>query len=254
MELGALAREPGMRELVEKESGPVKDLYERVYNHKAFTGRSGGMYGYEGLGCIYWHMVAKLLLAVQECHARAVDGGADAATIDALTKAYYRVRGGLGFNKTPLQYGAFPADPYSHTPGFSGARQPGMTGQVKEEILTRRVELGVVIRDGCIRFAPDLLREEEFLRIESRFHYYAVDGGDNTIDLPQGAIAFTVCQVPVVYQLVDGAALIRVADRDGGVDEVPGDALPAGVSAEVFARSGRVARIDVDIPRDRILQ
>ena len=31
-----------------------------------YTGRSGAMYGYEGLGCIYWHMVAKLLLAVQE--------------------------------------------------------------------------------------------------------------------------------------------------------------------------------------------
>ncbi len=253
-ELDALAGEPGMRELVDEEGAAVKDLFERVYNHKAFTGRSGGMYGYEGLGCIYWHMVAKLLLAVQECHARAVDGGADAQTIEALTAAYYRVRGGLGFNKTPLQYGAFPTDPYSHTPGFAGARQPGMTGQVKEEILTRRVELGVVIHDGRIRFSPDLLREEEFLKIESRFHYYAVDGGDNTIELPQGAIAFTVCQVPVVYQLVDGDASITVTGRDGGVEDIPGDTLTPGVCAEVFARSGRVTRIDVAIPRDRIVQ
>lgn len=253
-ELETLAHEPGMRELIEKEGGAIKDLFESVYNHKAFTGRSGGMYGYEGLGCIYWHMVAKLLLAVQECHARAVENGADAATVDALIKAYYRVRAGLGFNKSPLQYGAFPTDPYSHTPGFAGARQPGMTGQVKEEILTRRLELGVVIRDGCIRFAPDLLREEEFLKIESRFHYYGVDGEDHTIELTPGAIAFMICQVPVVYRLVDGVASISVTDRGGAVTEIPGDTLPPEVSADIFARSGRIARVDVVIPRDRIVQ
>ena len=35
-------------------------------DHTRFTGRSGTFYGYEGLGCIYWHMVSKLLLATQE--------------------------------------------------------------------------------------------------------------------------------------------------------------------------------------------
>lgn len=251
-ELDALASDPGMRELVAKEAGSVKDLYEQVYNHKAFTGRSGGMYGYEGLGCIYWHMVAKLLLAVQECHARAIAGGADAATINALVEAYYRVRGGLGFNKTPLQYGAFPTDPYSHTPGFAGARQPGMTGQVKEEILTRRVELGVMIESGRIRFAPRLIRADEFLKIDSRFHYCRVDGREGVVDLPQGAIAFTVCQVPVVYQLGDGAASIRVTDRDGRTTAVPGDTLPPDISARIFARSGLVARVDVAVPLEMV--
>ena len=32
-------------------------------------------------------------------------------------------------------------DPYSHTPGGAGAKQPGMTGQVKEEVITRLGEL-----------------------------------------------------------------------------------------------------------------
>ena len=35
----------------------------------------------------------------------------------------------------PELYGAFPTDPYSHTPGGKGAQQPGMTGQVKEDLL-----------------------------------------------------------------------------------------------------------------------
>jgi hypothetical protein len=59
---------------------PLAAAYERVLQHHAFTGRSGTMFGYEGLGCIYWHMVAKLLLAVQERVFEAADaGGARAA-------------------------------------------------------------------------------------------------------------------------------------------------------------------------------
>ena len=54
-----------------------------------------------------------------------------------LGQLYYDIRGGLSAAKTPEEYGAFPYDPYSHTPDNSGAQQPGMTGQVKEEIITR---------------------------------------------------------------------------------------------------------------------
>ena len=44
----------------------ILSLYEVVFNHKYYTGRSGTMFSYEGIGSIYWHMVAKLLLGVQE--------------------------------------------------------------------------------------------------------------------------------------------------------------------------------------------
>jgi hypothetical protein len=44
----------------------LMELYERIFRHHEFTGRSGTMYAYEGIGSIYWHMVSKLLLAVQE--------------------------------------------------------------------------------------------------------------------------------------------------------------------------------------------
>ena len=39
-----------------------------------------------------------------------------------------------------------------------------MTGQVKEEILTRLGEMGLFVKDGKITFHPVLLREEEFLK------------------------------------------------------------------------------------------
>ena len=47
---------------------PLVQAYERVLQHHQFTGRSGTMFGYEGLGCIYWHMVAKLLLQMKIIH------------------------------------------------------------------------------------------------------------------------------------------------------------------------------------------
>ncbi len=152
------------------------DLFETTFNHRGFTGRSGTFFAFEGLGSIYWHMVAKLLLAVEECYMTAGIDGADADTVAELAAAYYDIRQGLGFNKSPAEYGAFPTDPYSHTPLGSGARQPGMTGQVKEEILTRWGELGVSIREGVLRFAPLLLRQEEFLSEPGDFAYVDTSG------------------------------------------------------------------------------
>ena len=136
-------------------------VYERVLGHHAFTGRSGTMFGYEGLGCIYWHMVAKLLLAVQEQAFAAADADPDDPAVPALCAHYRRVRDGLGYKRGAAAFGAFPADPYSHTAGEGGAQQPGMTGQVKEEILTRWGELGLRMQHGLARFQPLLLDAAE---------------------------------------------------------------------------------------------
>lgn len=141
----------------EVEMSEIERIYEKTFNHQNFTGRSGTFFAYEGLGSIYWHMVAKLLLAVQENVFRS-----EGKERKELIKDYYAIRKGIGFNKEPSLYGAFPADPYSHTPENQGAKQPGMTGQVKEEILTRFGELGIDIQDGKACFKPSFLKEEEF--------------------------------------------------------------------------------------------
>jgi len=172
--------------------GPLVQAYERLLGHHAFTGRSGTMFAYEGLGCIYWHMVAKLLLAVQESVFDASDAGAP--ELPRLIAHYRAVRDGLGYRKRVDEYGAFPFDPYSHTAAEGGAQQPGMTGQVKEEILTRWGELGVRVRDGRVCFDPVLLDEREVPR--------------------DGALAFTWRQVP--FRIVRGAQTgVRVLGRNG---------------------------------------
>lgn len=225
-------------------------VFDDVFRHSEFTGRSGSFFAFEGLGSIYWHMVSKLLLAVQENVERAVTEGADDALVARLADAYDDVRRGLGYCKQPEVYGAFPVDPYSHTPAGRGARQPGMTGQVKEEVLTRLGELGLRVEDGRIVVRPLLLRSAEWTSAPSAFAYRDVAGQPAAIALEPSSLAFTFCQVPVVYRrvgrgeplavavlLADGT---RVPCPDGAVDEV--------TSALVFRRVGEVVRIDVEVP------
>lgn len=224
----------------------VRAIYEAVFNHKSFTGRSGTFYGYEGLGSIYWHMVSKLLLATQEVATSAVDSGADAAVVGRMLEHFYEIYEGLGVHKSATLYGAFPTDPYSHTPAHKGAQQPGMTGQVKEDILARYGELGVAVEDGCISFEPALLRRSEFLAEDSTFDYVDVRGKDQTIDLQAGQLAFTYCQAPIVYEVADSMH-INVYFHDGSITQVDGPSLDRDLSSLLFERVGTVAYIHVSV-------
>ena len=238
---------------LEEARQPLTALYEQVFNHKAFTGRSGGMFGFEGLGSVYWHMVSKLLLAVQENFFVARTQHANEATCHHLGLLYYRVREGIGFNKTPEEYGAFPTDPYSHTPKHAGARQPGMTGQVKEEILTRFGELGVRISEGAVQFEPGLLRAREFVTQPQCLRFLDVDEQWQQLNVPKSGLAFTWCQVPFVYRLEDSAApAMTVVLVDGSQQTLPGLALPTGLSEELFLRSGRIRRIELVFGRSQL--
>ena len=232
---------------VAAERQDIEHLFSALFDCDNFTGRSGGMYAYEGLGSIYWHMVSKLLLAVMETVQAAEATGCSAEVLKALKAVYYDVRDGIGFNKTPDAYGAFPTDPYSHTPGFSGARQPGMTGQVKEEVLTRLAELGVLVANGCVSFCPSNLRRRELLTESAVLQYFDVAGEPQSVTLVPGQVGFTYCQVPVVYTQAGAEGGITLTLSDGQSQAVAGNTLSAEASTEVFKKSGAVARIDVTI-------
>lgn len=233
--------------LIAKEREGILAIFEEVFNHKEFTGRSGTFYGYEGLGSIYWHMVSKLRLAVQECALRAMEQGESDESIGRLLDHYYEIRAGIGVHKSPQLYGAFPIDPYSHTPAGRGAQQPGMTGQVKEDILSRFGELGIGIKDGQISFRPRLLQRSEFLQQPGSFSYVDVDGGHQRIDLAANSLAFTYCQVPVVYQIAERESL-RIEAEDGAITS-SSSVLDKDWSKHILDRSGRVKLVNVQIPR-----
>jgi hypothetical protein len=230
--------------LVRCESARILGLYEQLFDHQSFTGRSGTFFAYEGLGSIYWHMVSKLLLAVQETYFREAKSGASRAALRTLAESYDDIRAGIGDMKSPAVYGAFPMDPYSHTPGHTGARQPGLTGQVKEDILCRFGELGVFVNEGKIVFEPLLLRHSEFLKESASFQHFDLSGTSRRLRLRPGSLAFTYCQVPVIYRL-GKAKGITIKYADGSEERTSEWILDAAASRSIFERAGQIIRITV---------
>jgi len=253
LNLAMLAMQEGpYAEEVKKDKKQILSLFEEVFNHKAFTGRSGTFFAYEGLGSIYWHMVSKLHLAVQECCLHAIANGDDPETVGKLLEHYYEIDAGIGVHKSPELYGAFPTDPYSHTPMHKGAQQPGMTGQVKEDILVRFGELGVFVDDGKLHFNPCLLRKDEFIEEPMPCALINLDGKPEESYLQEGMLSFTYCQVPVVYQLAQQAK-IEVSFKGGSVKEYLTNALDETTSNKIFQRTGEVIGIKVWVD-ERILK
>ena len=201
-------------QITPEETEQLLDLYEQLFNHHAFTGRSGTFYKYEGLGCIYWHMVSKLLLAVGECigNTGVPTPGSRQTALERLRTHYHEIREGIGSHKTPAEYGSFPFDAYSHTPSMSGVQQPGMTGQVKEDIISRFFELGVHVQDGQITFCPIMLTDADFRDGELRFSY---------------------CGTEIIYR--------KTGNGTGSVTLTPEQ------SQHIFARDGEIKQLIVEL-------
>ncbi|TRX54904.1 hypothetical protein FNH22_18780 [Fulvivirga sp. M361] len=243
--LDKLAR-TGYARLVATDKKLVLLIFEEVFNHKAFTGRSGTFFGYEGLGSIYWHMVSKLQLAVQECCLEAIHQQDSEELIGRLLEHYYEINQSIGIHKSPSLYGAFPTDPYSHTPAGKGAQQPGMTGQVKEDILCRFGELGVFVSEGKLSFNPCLLRKDEFLKTPGTFHYVDVHSQRQQLPLEEGSLCFTYCQIPVVYTLSNDKRL-EVVFKNGETTRFESSRLDEVISKQIFDRTGKIIRVIVHL-------
>ena len=121
-----------------------------------------------------------------------------------------------------------------------------MTGQVKEEVLTRFAELGVRVSEGAVHFDTGLLRACEFVASPSALRYLDVNGQWQQLTVPENGLAFTWCQVPVVYRLdAPGGTALRLEMDDGSQMNLEEPVLTADLSTEVFMRSGRIRRIEL---------
>jgi hypothetical protein len=234
--------------LVKEETDIILEIFECVFDHKSFTGRSGTFYGYEGLGSIYWHMVSKLLLASVEVTQRSIDNNSNPKTIGRLFDHYFEINEGIGVNKSPELYGAFPTDPYSHTPRGRGVQQPGMTGQVKEDVISRFHELGFYVNDGKITFEPTVLRKSEFIDEEKSYKFVNLDNEITYMDLNANSLAFTVCQVPIIYNLSDKED-IKIITNDGGEEIIDGHQLNFEHSQNIFNRTNFIKAVHVRVSK-----
>jgi len=84
-----------------------------------------------------------------------------------------------------------------------------MTGQVKEDLISRLGELGVAVENGRLGFRRYLVSRGEFLQKAQWFHFYDLDGQQRSLDLDPGTLAF--------YYLPGargGASVRTTEDRD----------------------------------------
>lgn len=232
--------------LVESGSKTVLAIFEDIFDHKSFTGRSGTFFGYEGLGSIYWHMVSKLLLAVQENCLLAINSNENEVVIGKLLDHYYEIYAGVGLHKSPELYGAFPTDAYSHTPATKGAQQPGMTGQVKEDLLSRFGELGIFVKEGKVVFKPRLLKKSEFLEEAKLFDYIDINNKNQQLNVGKNQLCYTYCQVPIIYSL-SNEEKVEIAFNDGSNLVSDLLVLDEATSTMLFNRSNKINHIKVSI-------
>jgi hypothetical protein len=121
-----------------------------------------------------------------------------------------------------------------------------MTGQVKEDVLARFGELGVFVEKGHLVFYPCLLQTNEFLSEAQTFNYINVNGEAKQLTINANSLAFTYCQVPVIYTIATENS-ISVTRANGDVV-----ALDLAVSSEIFGRTGAVAKIHVNVAKENL--
>ena len=233
-----------IRDRVQTDREHLEELFEETFEHRRFTGRSGTFFAYEGLGSIYWHMVSKLALAVIEQYVNESQGAARPEVLSRLCLHYREIRDGLGVNKAPAVYGAFPIDPYSHTPENAGAKQPGMTGQVKEDVLCRMLELGIRVEQGAVSFEPSLFESSEFSQHDSAFRFHGLTGEVREIEIAEGMFGWTWCQTPILFVKSDRQKLV-LRLNNGEIHERDQLELSLAETNHLFQRTGEIKQIEI---------
>ena len=120
-----------------------------------------------------------------------------------------------------------------------------MTGQVKEEVLTRLAELGVTVQNGSIVFEPILVRTQEILTASAVLDYYDVSGQRRDLKVSP-SIGIYFCQVPVLLQ-VGREASITAKMSDGSESVHGGSRLSQALSYSIFMKRGEVSQLTVTL-------
>jgi hypothetical protein len=197
-------------------------------------------------------MVSKLALAVAEQFVVESKTTKNENLMKRLGAHYFEILKGIGCHKSASDYGAFPIDAYSHTPENAGAKQPGMTGQVKEDVISRLLEIGARVSNGRVAFDPSLLDRKEFAVHETAFSFVSLDEKETAINLPAGAFAWTWCQTPIVYRSAEADRLVVTFGTGESVERETLE-LTEEETKHLFARSSYISQIEVHFAGEQIL-
>jgi len=117
---------------------------------------------------------------------------------------------------------------------MAGVQQPGMTGQVKEDIISRFNELGVEVVDGKIRIDKSMISFDEF-KSESE----------------KPSLQFTFCGIPFTY-IVDNADSAVVKFTSQEFIKFNDLEINRSVSKLIFERSNKIQSIHVFLNKNEI--
>ena len=114
-----------------------------------------------------------------------------------------------------------------------------MTGQVKEDIISRFFELGVQVQDGQITFCPTMLTDADFL--PSNLSPLASAGspkkpafwGALNLSPKHGELRFSYCGTEIIYR--------KTANGTGSVTLTPEQ------SKHIFARDGEIKQLIIEL-------
>ena len=76
-----------------------------------------------------------------------------------------------------------------------------------------------------------------------------VNGSTKTVKLEKDSLAFTVCQVPVIYKMAD-ADQIEVLFTDGKTELLNTSALSREISNKIFQRTNEIAQLKVHVNKE----
>ena len=90
------------------------------------------------------------------------------------------------------------------------------------------------------------MKEEEYLSKPDNFEYLDMSGNLKKMEIMPGELAFTYCQVPIVYSKGTSREL-SVDLTNGKRILVPGSELTKKLSWELFSRTGKMKSIRVSL-------
>ena len=93
-------------------------------------------------------------------------------------------------------------------------------------------------------FDPTVLKASEFLEKTQTFEYYDSQQELQRLSVGRGCLAFTICQVPVVYKISEEAS-ISVEFTDSTAIKIEGIWLDRQISTAIFKRANKVKMISV---------
>jgi hypothetical protein len=100
------------------------------------------------------------------------------------------------------------------------------------------------MKNGKLHFQPTFLKKSEFLSNDTEVTFAMVDGSKKVIMLAKDSLAFTTCQVPVIYK-INSTNNIVLNYKNGETKTIDSLELNEVESKKIVQRTNEISVIEV---------